>query len=211
MGTETKKVKVTNQIWIDGITKIYPDKIDNDNIVLVEDYPDAEETDYVLVGTRYGISKTDCEVVEEELPEINEDKELKQAYKSVAMEKPKVSLDLTKEECPEPKNPIKYFMQDYYDPMLAKMKNEEEFLRMNNPIDGVYQFDKEKLERLNKMQKPTESPRSETIEITVDKQTYFINRKAWELEKELRKYRNQLFEGTLSQGEYDLIIKILLP
>lgn len=213
MGNETKKVKVLNQVWIDGITEYYPDEIDADNIVLVEDYPDAEETDYRVVGTNYGIPKTDCEEV-------------------VAGEVVEETISVsTTTGTPNTKS----WMKEQEEKVLENLKKgEEEFFlgaNMEEEIknkyipsdgfadelsiwrpaikDGHYQFDKEKLERLSKMQKPTESEPSEKIEITVDGETYFINRKAWEMEQKFRKLRNQLFERQISQEEYNRLIEEL--
>lgn len=204
------------------------------------------------------------------------------SIESWQIEAEKEKLDRIKVDANKNIKEAESFMKNVYDPTLKRKQEElaNYWGKMNTPkpviVDGVYQFEKEKLERLNKMQKPTDnnevkyfigadsyngshafclskeingstnviliksfdneaefkrevlelskifkariitesvidflkpdSSHSEKIEITIDGNTYFINRKAWELEQQFRKLRNQLYERQISQEEYDRLI-----
>lgn len=191
MGTETKKVRITSQGWVDGMERYFPHLKVGDTID-VEENPEYEH-EYFITGSIYVIPKTDCEIVTDE-PELDDDLKEITAHDELKTEEVLIIND-------------------------GGIKSD---LKKNNTMTIGIDYDDEELrqkwkelskptELKEKLQKPTDTSHSEKIEITVDGQTYYINRKAWTLEKELRQYRNQLFDGAISQEVYDLLIETLLP
>lgn len=105
---------------------------------------------------------------------------------------PKVSLDLTKDE---------NWMANYAKEKGLDLLHVPE-INSDNSRDETKDFAHTVLDMYDGKPK--------NIEITIDGQTYFINRKAWVLEQTFRKLRNQLYERQISQEGYDQSIKKLI-